>query len=114
MWVENQDVVLAPSCRSNLEALAGVMVEVYEKTRSKFTIDEFSHYQFTPRDLTLWWSPSVLWSTGVHFFSFVLCRLFMGVVVWNGCQRDGDSSRPSFSDGGFYLCLLIVGCETCG
>ena len=34
--------------------LALAMVEVYQKTREKFTVDDRRHYLFTPRDLTLW------------------------------------------------------------
>ena len=30
------------------------MVQLYEEMRSKFSVDEFSHYLFTPRDLTSW------------------------------------------------------------
>lgn len=30
------------------------MVQVYEQVRSKFTVDDYSHYLFTPRDLTRW------------------------------------------------------------
>ncbi|XP_077984893.1 cytoplasmic dynein 2 heavy chain 1-like [Glandiceps talaboti] len=34
--------------------LAGSMVQVYEQTRGRFSVDEYSHYLFTPRDLTNW------------------------------------------------------------
>ncbi|XP_070553238.1 cytoplasmic dynein 2 heavy chain 1-like isoform X2 [Ptychodera flava] len=34
--------------------LAGSMVQVYEQTRARFSVDEYSHYLFTPRDLTNW------------------------------------------------------------
>ena len=34
--------------------LALSMVEIYQKTREKFTVDDRRHYLFTPRDLTLW------------------------------------------------------------
>lgn len=30
------------------------MVQVYEQVRSKFTVDDYGHYLFTPRDLTQW------------------------------------------------------------
>ncbi|XP_075274100.1 cytoplasmic dynein 2 heavy chain 1 isoform X3 [Opisthocomus hoazin] len=34
--------------------LAGSMVQVYEQVRAKFTVDDHSHYLFTPRILTQW------------------------------------------------------------
>ncbi|XP_065833043.1 cytoplasmic dynein 2 heavy chain 1-like isoform X2 [Oscarella lobularis] len=39
---------------AKVHALALSMVSVYEQLRSKFTIDDHSHYVFTPRDLTDW------------------------------------------------------------
>ena len=30
------------------------MVQVYEQLKAKFTVDDYSHYLFTPRDLTNW------------------------------------------------------------
>ncbi|RDD40688.1 Cytoplasmic dynein 2 heavy chain 1 [Trichoplax sp. H2] len=38
----------------NVHTLAGTMVNIYEQVRSKFTVDDYSHYLFTPRDLTRW------------------------------------------------------------
>ena len=29
-----------------------MVVEIYQKTREKFTVDEYRHYLFTPRDVT--------------------------------------------------------------
>jgi dynein heavy chain 2, cytosolic len=42
--------------RSDSEAnkMAAAMVDVYQKTREKFTVDDRRHYLFTPRDLTQW------------------------------------------------------------
>ncbi|XP_013915709.1 PREDICTED: cytoplasmic dynein 2 heavy chain 1 [Thamnophis sirtalis] len=34
--------------------LAGSMVQVYEQVRAKFTVDDYSHYLFTPCILTQW------------------------------------------------------------
>ena len=34
--------------------LAACMVDVWEATRKKFSVDEQRHYLFTPRDLTAW------------------------------------------------------------
>jgi|SRR6218665_115822 len=42
------------SHKSKVSALASSMVQVYEQVRSKFTVDDYSHYLFTPRDLTRW------------------------------------------------------------
>ncbi|KAK7489861.1 hypothetical protein BaRGS_00018883, partial [Batillaria attramentaria] len=39
---------------SKVHALAGSMVQFYEQLRARFTVDDYSHYLFTPRDLTLW------------------------------------------------------------
>ena len=35
------------------ERLANSIVEIYQKTREKFTVDEQRHYLFTPRDITI-------------------------------------------------------------
>ncbi|XP_069664408.1 cytoplasmic dynein 2 heavy chain 1 isoform X2 [Haliaeetus albicilla] len=37
-----------------IHQLAGSMVQVYEQVRAKFTVDDYSHYLFTPRILTQW------------------------------------------------------------
>ncbi|KAL3878520.1 hypothetical protein ACJMK2_030860 [Sinanodonta woodiana] len=39
---------------SKIHALAGSMVQLYEQLRQNFTVDDYSHYLFTPRDLTTW------------------------------------------------------------
>ena len=39
---------------SRVNALAGTMVAVYDQLRQRFTVDDYSHYLFTPRDLTNW------------------------------------------------------------
>jgi dynein heavy chain 2 len=39
---------------SERERLASGMVEVYQKVREKFTVDDRRHYLFTPRDVTAW------------------------------------------------------------
>ncbi|OWF37256.1 Cytoplasmic dynein 2 heavy chain 1 [Mizuhopecten yessoensis] len=39
---------------SKVHALAGSMVQLYEQLRARFTVDDYSHYLFTPRDLTKW------------------------------------------------------------
>ena len=40
--------------QSRVHALASSMIQLYDQIRSKFTVDQYSHYQFTPRDLTAW------------------------------------------------------------
>jgi dynein heavy chain 2 len=42
------------SSASKINALASTMVQVYEQIRAKFTVDDYGHYLFTPRDLTKW------------------------------------------------------------
>ncbi|XP_071951365.1 cytoplasmic dynein 2 heavy chain 1-like isoform X2 [Antedon mediterranea] len=39
---------------SRIHQLAGSMIQVYEQVRSRFTVDDYSHYLFTPRDVTQW------------------------------------------------------------
>ncbi|XP_029458286.1 cytoplasmic dynein 2 heavy chain 1 [Rhinatrema bivittatum] len=39
---------------SKIHQLAGSMVQVYEQVRAKFTVDDHSHYLFTPCILTQW------------------------------------------------------------
>ncbi|KAB1272094.1 Cytoplasmic dynein 2 heavy chain 1 [Camelus dromedarius] len=39
---------------SKIYLLAGSMVQVYEQVRAKFTVDDYSHYFFTPCILTKW------------------------------------------------------------
>ena len=39
---------------AKVHALAGSMVHVYEQLKTRFTVDDYSHYLFTPRDLTHW------------------------------------------------------------
>ena len=38
----------------NVHLLAESMVRLYSQLKSKFTVDDYSHYVFTPRDLTAW------------------------------------------------------------
>jgi dynein heavy chain 2 len=40
--------------KSERERLANFLIEVYQKTREKFTVDDRRHYLFTPRDVTIW------------------------------------------------------------
>ncbi|XP_053561557.1 cytoplasmic dynein 2 heavy chain 1 [Bombina bombina] len=42
------------SSSSKIHQLAGSMVQVYEQVRAKFSVDDHSHYLFTPRILTQW------------------------------------------------------------
>ncbi|XP_053400577.1 cytoplasmic dynein 2 heavy chain 1-like [Mercenaria mercenaria] len=42
------------SNNSKIHALAGSMVQLYDELKSRFTVDDYSHYLFTPRDLTTW------------------------------------------------------------
>ncbi|CAH1776602.1 unnamed protein product [Owenia fusiformis] len=37
-----------------IHGLAGSMVQIYDQLRQRFTVDDYSHYLFTPRDLTQW------------------------------------------------------------
>lgn len=42
------------SQNSKVKLLASTMIEVYSQIKSKFTVDDHSHYLFTPSDLTQW------------------------------------------------------------
>jgi len=42
------------SSDANIRKLCGTVVEVYEKVRAKFSVDDARHYSFNPRDLTQW------------------------------------------------------------
>ena len=39
---------------SERERLSNTIIEIYQKTREKFTVDDCRHYLFTPRDVTIW------------------------------------------------------------
>ena len=39
---------------SNLKKLAATMVDLYDQTKAKFSVDDHRHYLFTPRDLQAW------------------------------------------------------------
>ena len=39
---------------SERERLSNTIIEIYQKTREKFTVDDRRHYLFTPRDVTIW------------------------------------------------------------
>lgn len=39
---------------AKVHALAGAMLELFERTRAAFSQDDFGHYLFTARDLTAW------------------------------------------------------------
>ena len=38
----------------NLKQLAKSTVQIYEQLKGKFTVDHYSHYVFTPRDISQW------------------------------------------------------------
>uniref|UniRef100_A0A7M5UV62 Cytoplasmic dynein 2 heavy chain 1 n=1 Tax=Clytia hemisphaerica TaxID=252671 RepID=A0A7M5UV62_9CNID len=38
----------------NLKQLAKSTVQIYDFVKSKFTVDDYPHYIFTPRDVTMW------------------------------------------------------------
>ncbi|CAI9737451.1 cytoplasmic dynein 2 heavy chain 1-like isoform X1 [Octopus vulgaris] len=39
---------------SKIHSLAGSMVQLYEQLQAQFSVDDYSHYLFTPCDLTQW------------------------------------------------------------
>lgn len=43
-----------PNLRGYAEALTSAMVDLYLRSRSKFTADVYSHYIYSPRELTRW------------------------------------------------------------
>ncbi|KAJ3052006.1 Cytoplasmic dynein 2 heavy chain 1 [Rhizophlyctis rosea] len=42
------------SMSKNVQKLANTMVAIFDQTVQKFTVDQYSHYFFTPRDLSRW------------------------------------------------------------
>jgi dynein heavy chain 2 len=38
----------------NVQQLASTMINIFDQTRTRFTNDQFSHYVFTPRDVSKW------------------------------------------------------------
>ena len=48
----SKHAVWSKSERTN--TLAATMVTFYEQLRATFSVDEYSHYTFTPRNLTMW------------------------------------------------------------
>lgn len=39
---------------SKVRSLSNCMIKLYEEVKGTFTVDDYSHYLFTPRDLTAW------------------------------------------------------------
>jgi len=39
---------------ASLKKLANAMLELYDKVRSRFSVDDYRHYLFTPRELSQW------------------------------------------------------------
>ncbi|KAF7250799.1 Cytoplasmic dynein 2 heavy chain 1 [Varanus komodoensis] len=77
---------------AKIHQLAGSMVQVYEQVRAKFTVDDYSHYLFTPCILTQWvlglFRYDLTGGTSTHTVDTVLeivayeaCRLFRDKIV---------------------------------
>ncbi|XP_019385809.1 PREDICTED: cytoplasmic dynein 2 heavy chain 1 [Crocodylus porosus] len=75
-----------------IHQLAGSMVQVYEQVRAKFTVDDHSHYLFTPCILTQWvlglFRYDLAGGSSTHTIDYVLeivayeaCRLFRDKIV---------------------------------
>ncbi|XP_038031862.1 cytoplasmic dynein 2 heavy chain 1 isoform X2 [Anas platyrhynchos] len=65
--------------------LAGSMVQVYEQVRAKFTVDDHSHYLFTPCILTQWvlglFRYSLTDDYVLEIVAYEACRLFRDKLV---------------------------------
>ncbi|XP_075248310.1 cytoplasmic dynein 2 heavy chain 1-like [Convolutriloba macropyga] len=79
--------------------MAKSTVDVYKVLKNNFKSDEYSHYQFTPRDLTKWILSLKRFSANqsassdsdelIMSWAFMGCRLFMDKLV-------GEESRSQF------------------
>jgi dynein heavy chain 2 len=74
------------------ERLATTVVEIYQKTREKFTVDDRRHYLFTPRDMTLWVKNICRYDLSAENVVDVLaheaCRIFRDRLVGSdACSR---------------------------
>ncbi|GAB1603232.1 cytoplasmic dynein 2 heavy chain 1-like isoform X1, partial [Argonauta hians] len=85
---------------SKIHSLAGSMVELYEQLQCQFSVDDYSHYIFTPCDLTRWTlnmlryelSNSASPNSSEHvleIWAYEACRLFRDRIV-------GAESRSKF------------------
>jgi dynein heavy chain 2 len=94
---------------AKIHSLANSMINVYEKVRSKFTVDDHSHYIFTPRDLTRWvfnllrypLSDDSTSPQGVlHCWAYEAARLFRDKLIGrNACMEfDGIINSVLRSD----------------
>ncbi|XP_071483964.1 LOW QUALITY PROTEIN: cytoplasmic dynein 2 heavy chain 1-like [Diadema antillarum] len=97
--LSNHPVWASPS---RVSQLAGSMISVYQQVRAKFSIDDHSHYLFTPRDLTQWvlgllrydLNASASETSSEHVlevWSYEACRLFQDRLV-------GEESRNRFEN----------------
>lgn len=70
---------------SEIERLANSMVEIYQKVREKFTVDERRHYLFTPRDITRWVRNlcryDLVGEQLVEVVAYEACRIFRDRLV---------------------------------
>eukprot|EP01135_Chromosphaera_perkinsii_P005308 Nk52_evm1s338 gene=Nk52_evmTU1s338 len=75
--------------QQNIHKLAGSMMNLYSQLRSKFTSDKYSHYLFTPRDLTEWVLSLTRYDLGaanvLEIWAYEACRLFKDKLVDFGC-----------------------------
>ncbi len=85
--------------------LAGAMIELYEQVKSKFSVDDHAHYQFTPRDLTRWVEGLLRYSIKVDdvlkVFMYEAHRLFRDRIVGEDSQKRFDMALASVLQGSF-------------
>ncbi|CAD5120552.1 DgyrCDS9119 [Dimorphilus gyrociliatus] len=94
---------------AKLHNLASAMIELYEKLKSTFSVDDYSHYSFTPRHLTAWLQ-------GLHRYNLQAVKDQSGdylLEVWayeaHRLFRDrivGEEAKKQFDDL-FEECLKV-------
>mmetsp|Transcript_17017 Transcript_17017/g.54247 ORF Transcript_17017/g.54247 Transcript_17017/m.54247 type:complete len:3325 (+) Transcript_17017:156-10130(+) len=78
---------------ATLRKVAATLLDVYDQTKQSFSVDDYRHYLFTPRDLTEW-------VIGLRRYNLTEIDL-MDALVYEGCRifRDrlvGSDSQMSF------------------
>lgn len=76
---------------TNLRKLAETMVNIYFEVKQKFSVDDYRHYQFTPRDLTEWVLGMLRYDDPelLDVFAYEARRTFRDRLV-------GESARSAF------------------
>eukprot|EP00981_Chlorochromonas_danica_P004240 scaffold857_cov152-Ochromonas_danica.AAC.23 len=76
------------------ERLSSAIVEIFQKTKEKFTVDDRRHYLFTPRDVTIWIKNICRYNLEVENLldavAYEACRIFRDRLVGTDCLSKFD------------------------